>query len=270
VPTQRLPSMPAGQSVRFGSFTHLQLAGEPLHCLLAEQVSSVDEVPQPSAFIPQLSTVVVPWQTGPVIPAHSDATGPQVQSALPAAPAQGLPAGQVFAVDEVVHPSLLVPQESTVLPLQTVPVTPAQVGSAAPQRQSAAPFTRLQGLPAVQLFTVEEVTHPPAVVPQETTLLLEQTVPVPTPTQAGGGVLHTQVALPAEPWQVSLAPQVFMAVMAGQPSGFEPQVMSVVLPVQRLPLAPMQAAGAAPQEQEAEGRLPVQGLAAGQVVVGPL
>src|SRR5688572_6700894 len=215
--------MPAGQSVRLGSFTHWQSAGEPPHCLPPVQVFSVEEVAQPSALVPQERTVVVPWQTVPVMPAHSGATGPQVQSADPAGPAHGLPAGQVRSVEEVVQPSLLVPQESTSLPLQIVPDTPEQAGGAAPQRQSAAPFITLQGLPAVQLFTGDEVTQPLLVLPQLITLLLEQTVPVPTPTQAAGGGSHTQAALPALPWQVSLAPQVFMAVMAGQPSVFEPQ-----------------------------------------------
>jgi len=271
LPTQRLPFIPAGQSVLVGSFTHRQSAGEPPHCLAPLQVLSVDEVAQPSALVPQLSTVVVPLQTVPLVtPAQAGSTGPQVQSAEPFEPAQGLPLGQVLSVDEVAQPSALVPQERTLLPLQAVPVTPAQAGAAAAQRQSAAPFITPQGLPAGQVLTVEEVTQPLVVVPQLTTVLLEQTVAVPPPTQAAAGGSQTQAALPALPWQVSLGPQVFMAVMAGQPEALVPQLMRVVPLVQRLPLTPMQAAGAAPQEQEAEGAMPVQGLAAGQVVVGPL
>jgi len=269
---QRLPSMPAGQSVVLGSFTQLQSAGAPLHCLVPVQVLATDEVEQPSLLVPQVRTVVVPWQTVPLLmPEHSAAAGPQRQSATPPATPQGLPLGQLFTVAEVGQPSPLVPQESTVLPLQTVPLAPLEhSGATAPQRQSAAPPTTPQGLPAGQLFTVDDVTQPLAVVLQLTTLLPEQTVPLPVPAQAAGGALHRHEALPALPWQVSLGPQVFMAVTAGQPSLLEPQVMRVVVPVQRLPLDPMQAAGGAPHEQEAEGRLPVQGLVAGQVVVGPL
>lgn len=262
--------MPGGQSVLFGSFGQMQSAGAPPHCFAPVQVLSVEEVPHPSALVPQLSTVVVPLQTVPVIPAHSGATGPQAQSALPLETAQGLPAGQVFITEEVSQPSLFTAQERTSLPLQTVPVTPPHAGAAAAQRQSAVPSITLQGLPAVQLFTAAEVMQPLAVIPHMTTALLEQMVPLPIPAQAAGGGLQTQAPVPAVPWQVSLGPQVFMAVTAGQPSLFEPQVIMVVLPVQMFPLAPMQLAGAAPHEQEAAGRVPVQGLAAGQVVVGPL
>jgi hypothetical protein len=60
-----------------------------------------------------------------------------------------------------------------------------------------------------------------------------------------------------------------MAVMDGQPSLLAPQVMRVVLLVQRLPLVPMQAGGAGSQEQEALGREPVQGLPFGQVLAVP-
>jgi hypothetical protein len=236
------------------------------------QVLATDEVGQPSALVPQLSTVPAPWQTAPVAPpAHSGATGPQRQSAVPFCTPHGLPAGQVATTAEVGQPSAFMPQLITVLPLQTVPAAPLlHSGATAPQRQSAAAPTTVQGLPAVQVFTAAEVTQPLGVVLHMTALLLEQTVPLPVPAQAAGGALHWQTALPGLPVQVSLAAQVFMAVMAGQPSLLEPQVMRLVPLVQRLPLVPMQAPGGAPHEQEAEGRVPVQGLAAGQVVVGPL
>jgi hypothetical protein len=272
LPTQRLPSMPAGQSVLVGSFTQMQSAGDPPHCLLPVQLLATDEVEQPSLFVPQERTVEVPWQTVPLLtPAHSAAAGAHRQSATPPCTPQGFPAGQAFTCAEVGQPSPLVPQDRTSFPLQTVPLAPLpHSGATAPQRQSAMPPITAQGLPAGQLFTGDEVTQPFAVVLQASTLLFEQTVPLPVPAQAAGGALHWQPALPALPWQVSLGPQVFMAVTAGQPSLFEAQVMRVVPLVQRLPLVPMQAAGGAPHEQEAEGRLPVQGLPDGQVVAGPL
>src|SRR3954467_3068146 len=61
-----------------------------------------------------------------------------------------------------------------------------------------------------------------------------------------------------------------MLVMPGQPSAFEPQVITVEPPVHTLPWTPMQAAGAASHEQDAMGRVPVHGLPAGQAVDGPL
>src|SRR3954468_224295 len=112
LPTQRLPSMPAGQSVLFGSFTPLQSAREPLHCRVPLQVLATDEVEQPAALVPQVSTVVVPWQTAPVTPAHSEADGPQRQSATPLCTPQGLPAGQAITTEEVGQPSAFIPQDS--------------------------------------------------------------------------------------------------------------------------------------------------------------
>jgi hypothetical protein len=192
------------------------------------------------------------------------------QAALPGAPPHsGVAAGQLLGALEVGHPSALVPQVMRALPLQTVPVTPAHSGATAGQRQSATPPETLQGLPAVQLRE-DAVTQPFVVVLQVTTLLFAQTVPLLVPAQAAGAALHWQEALPPEPTQDSLGPQVFMAVTAGQPSAFEPQVMRVVPLVQRLPLVPMHAGGAAPHEQEAAGRVPVQGLPPGQVLEAPL
>jgi hypothetical protein len=262
-----------------GKLSQAGLAGQaqsalpllPLHCLGLVQVFSTDEVVHPSPLVPQVSTVPVPWQTVPLeTPVHSVAAAPHMQSADPGAPPHGLPLVQVFSVDEVAQPSLLVPQVSTVLPLHTVPVTPAHSGATAPQRQSALPFTTLHGLPAGQVCVVDEVTHPLAVELQETTALPEHTVPLVVAPQAAGGLSQRHEALPAEPWQLSAVPQVFMAVMAGHPSELEPQVMRVLPLVQMFPLAPMHAAGAAPHEQEAAGALPVQGLPAGQVLGVPM
>jgi hypothetical protein len=263
--------MPAGQSVVSGSFTQLQSAlGAPEHCRLPLQVFTVDDVAQPSLLVVQLSTVA-PLQTVPLdTPAHSGATAPHRQSALPGLPPHGLPAVHVLLVDEVGQPSAFTPQMMTVLPLQTVPlVSPAHSGATGPQRQSATPLTTAQGLPAVQVFTGEEVTQPCAVVLQATTALAEQTVPLPMPAQATGAELHWQEAAPAPPRQVSLGPQVVIAVIAGQPSVFEPQVIIMLPLVQTLPTAPMQEAGAAPQEHEATGNRPVHGLPAGQVLPPP-
>jgi hypothetical protein len=244
-----------------------------MHGMLFVHVRRTDDVEQPPLLVPQVRTVPVPMQTVPLATlAHSGAAGAHWQEALPGEPLHvGFVAGQATGVEEVGQPSLLRPQVMMELPLQTVPlVRLPHSGAPGAQRQSATPPATLQGLPAGQARGVEAVTQPLAVVLQVTTALLAQTVPLLVPAQAGGAGLHWQEAVPAGPWQVSLGPQVRMAVTAGQPSPLAPQVMRVVLLVQRLPLVPMHAGGGASQEQEAEGRAPVQGLPVGQVLAGPL
>lgn len=128
--------------------------------------------------------------------------GVQLQSALPAGPAHGFPLVQVFTLLDVVHPSLFVPQLTTVLPEQTVPLTPLQTAAAGWQRQSALPGVPLHGLPAVQVLAGVAITQPSAVVEQLMTALPMHTGPLATPMHSVGAGLQRQAALPAEPWQV--------------------------------------------------------------------
>ena len=94
---------------------------------------------------------------------------------------------------------------------------------------------------------------------------VRQTPPAPAAHSAGAPV-QEQVAVVPLTVQGFPVGQVVVLVIARQPSALLPHVITcVLLDAQRVPAAPVHAAGAAGQVHAALGKLPVHGLPAVQV-----
>lgn len=193
------------------------------------QVFTLVDVVQPSLLVVQLTTVL-PLQTVPVTPLQTAAAAWQRQSALPGVPLQGLPALQVLLGVAITHPSAVVEQTTTVLPLQTAPFEmPMHSAGAALQRQAALPAEPWQVCAVPQLRMPVMAGQPSAFEPQ--VIIVEplvQTLPC-APMQAAGAASHEQDAMGKAPVHGLPAGQPVDGPLYTQPSASAKQFSSVLV-----------------------------------------
>jgi hypothetical protein len=237
----------------------------PPHGLPLGHVVLVVMLRQPLASMAQVTSLPL-LHTLPAPARHSGGAAGQRHMAEGDVPMQDFPVGQVMVALIPMQPLVSKPQVSkVVVPMQTLPVPPAQGTGVAGHSHDAFGAVPWQTSPAAQDSTLVTARQPLESRSQVASWpFARHSVPA-RPLHSTGAPVHEQLADGAAPVQGFPVGQVTRLVMSRQPSALGPQLATVAVVSQVVPACPPHRTGADGQVQAALGKDPPHGLPVVQV-----
>jgi hypothetical protein len=260
-----LHMLPAPAEHSAGGVGHLQSAfgAVPPQGLPGGHVIVDRMTVQPFASGPQVTSSVALLQALPEPALHSaGGAAHEGQVAVGWLPVQALAPGHAWT-ESLMQPLASRAHVTSMPPRHTVPALGQSLGAMG-HVQAAFGWAPIQGLSGGHAIVVS-VRQPFGSSAHATTVLDRQTLPAVG--QSAGPCGHVQAAYGAEPLQTLPAAHIVVAVIARQPLASGPQVMTLPVPEQTFPVAPMHSDGGGGHVHWALGKSPVQVLPVGHASV---